>query len=81
MHKSIVLILALLAPATALAAQAKDAPGIGLSLSGTAPGGRFQLAYADEALSKGLEIPRSDLQDGDDEVQEAQALDLKLPEE
>jgi membrane-bound lytic murein transglycosylase D len=81
MHKSIVLILALLAPATALAAQPKDAPGIGLSLSGSAPGEKFQLAYADEALSKGLEIPRSDLQDEDEEVQEAQALDLKLPEE
>jgi membrane-bound lytic murein transglycosylase D len=82
MHRSIILILALLAPTAAFAAQPQHAPGMGLSFSGKGAGGSYQVAYADQTLSKGLDLSSADLQDGEEEtVQAPQSLDLKLPEE
>jgi membrane-bound lytic murein transglycosylase D len=84
MNKSIILILALLAPCTCFASQSLGSAGAGSDQGrelNAAVRGRLQVASAEAGLSKALELA-AEIPDAEDpEAQSAEAFELKLPEE
>jgi membrane-bound lytic murein transglycosylase D len=86
MTKTILLIMALLAPCSAFAVQPDPGPGTNPGLSSQPQQAETELlqvasAAAEQGLSKGLEVAAADLQDVEEPADTDDAFDLKLPEE